>query len=78
MEKKKIIEEFRQTMPPVFAGTLIAQYTGGAFEWTHFRNMRKKRNVPDECFISSGNKLLIVRDPFLDWWLEYMDKEGEA
>ncbi|MBI9080460.1 MAG: hypothetical protein JEY79_12055 [Pseudodesulfovibrio sp.] len=70
-----IIEEFRGVMPAVFAGTQIGERTGGTFEWTYFRNMRKKWNIPEECFIHSGNKLLIVRDVFLDWWLEQLTSE---
>ncbi len=63
-----IVEELRQTLPPVFAGTAIGSLTGDAINWGTIQNKRATREIPDSCFIRSGTRVLVVRDPFLNWW----------
>lgn len=65
---QRIIDELRKTLPPVFAGTSLDQLTGGAIHWPTTQNRRALRQIPDECFVRSGTRVLIVRDPFLAWW----------
>ena len=65
-------------LPPVFAGTSIDELTGNAIRWKSVRNRRSKklpeeRRVPEACFLHHGSrKVLIVRDPFLDWWFRQL------
>src|SRR4030088_571915 len=65
---QRVVEELRQTLPPVFAGKSIDGLTGGAIHWPTIQNRRALRQIPDECFCRSGPRVLVVRDPFLDWW----------
>lgn len=65
---QNIVEELRAFLPPVFAGTSIDDLTGGAIRWRTIQNKRSLREIPDECFIRAGAKVLVRRDPFLDWW----------
>src|SRR5438045_555983 len=41
---------------------------GGALNWGTLQNKRCKNEIPAECFVRSGTRVLIVRDPFLTWW----------
>jgi hypothetical protein len=63
-----VIEELRKFLPPVFAGTALNDLTGNAIHWPTIQNNRAQRNIPDECFVKSGRRVLIIRDPFLRWW----------
>jgi len=71
-------EQLEAHLPPVFAGTYIDSLTGKAIRWKSVRNRRSKklpeeRRVPEECFLHQGSrKVLIVRDPFLDWWFRQL------
>jgi hypothetical protein len=63
-----VIEELRKALPPVFAGTSLDQLTGNAIRWATTQNRRALREIPDECFVRSGPRVLVRRDPFLNWW----------
>ena len=65
-----IIAELRAVLPPVFLGSKINELTGHAIAWGTVQNKRSRREIPneDKIFIRSGNRVLVVRDPFLDWW----------
>lgn len=73
-------------LPPVFAATSLDALTGQAVKWRTIQNIRAKKDpqnkIPNRCFIRDGKrKILIVRDPFLDWWLarlSYNESEDEA
>jgi hypothetical protein len=65
---QRVIDELRQTLPPVFAGTSLDELTGGAIHWPTVQNRRALRQIPDDCFVRSGNRVLVLRDPFLNWW----------
>jgi hypothetical protein len=65
---QSVIDELRQTLPPVFAGTSLGQLTGGAIHWPTVQNRRTLRQIPSECFVRSGTRVLVLRDPFLNWW----------
>ena len=65
---QNIIEQLRQELPPVFAGTAVADLTGGSINWGTVQNRRSRNEIPDDCFVRSGKRVLIVRDRFLDWW----------
>ena len=63
-----VVEELRKALPPVFAGTSLDELTGGAIHWPTVQNRRALRQIPDECFVRSGTRVLVLRDPFLNWW----------
>lgn len=65
---KTVIADLRDVLPPIFAGTKLDELTGGAICWRTTQNSRSKREIPDECFVRSGAKVLVRRDAFLDWW----------
>lgn len=63
-----VIDELRQALPPIFLGSRIDEFTGGAIHWPTVQNRRSLREIPDECFVRSGQRVLVRRDLFLDWW----------
>ena len=64
-----LVDELRKVLPIVFAGPSIDALTGSAINWGTIQNKRCRREIPDECFVRSGNgPTLVIRDPFLDWW----------
>ncbi|WP_075353043.1 hypothetical protein [Desulfovibrio sp. DV] len=65
---ERVIEELRAALPPVLAGQSLAELTGNAMHWPTVQNARSRREIPEECFVYAGRKVLIVRDPFLAWW----------
>jgi hypothetical protein len=72
-----IVEELRRALPPVFAGTNIGPLTGNAIIWGTIQNKRSTREIPDECFVRSGTRVLVVRDPFLNWWATTLSKDRQ-
>jgi hypothetical protein len=63
-----VVEELRKALPPVFAGTSLGELTGNAIHWPTVQNRRALRQIPDDCFVRSGNRVLVLRDNFLNWW----------
>jgi hypothetical protein len=55
-------------LPPVWLGTRTDELTGGAINWGTTQNRRSKGVIPDACFARGGSRVLVIRDPFLDWW----------
>lgn len=73
------VEELKKSLPPVFAGMSLDERTADAIPWRTIQNARSRREIPSECFIYSGRKVLVRRDPFLDWWrgtLRTVDGKG--
>jgi hypothetical protein len=68
LKKMNIIAELRSALPPVFLGSKISDLTGHAIAWGTVQNKRSRREIPDACFARSGSRVLVLRDPFLDWW----------
>ena len=64
----QIVEAMRLALPPIFAGTAVGELTGGAVNWGTIQNKRCNHEIPDDCFVRSGTRVLVVRDPFLRWW----------
>ena len=62
------VEELRKALPPVFAALSLDERTGEAINWRSTQNARSRSEIPAECFIYSGRKVLVRRDPFLDHW----------
>jgi hypothetical protein len=65
---QSVVEKLRGALPPIFLGANIDELTGGAIRWGTIQNKRSRREIPDECFVRSGPRILARRDPFLDWW----------
>ena len=66
---QEIIAQLKKALPPIFLGSASDELTGGAICWATIQNKRSRREIPDECFVRSGPRVLVVRDRFLDWWL---------
>jgi hypothetical protein len=68
---EQVIAELRQALPPLFLGSKIGELTGHSIAWGTVQNKRSRREIPNEAeiFIRSGNRALVRRDPFLDWWI---------
>jgi hypothetical protein len=32
------------------------------------QNRRSRGEIPDDSYARSGTRVLVIRDPFLDWW----------
>lgn len=63
------LEKLQETLPPVFAGKSLDQFTGNGYRWRTLQNEKSKGETPDDIFLRSGTrKLLIVRDAFLQYW----------
>jgi hypothetical protein len=73
-----IIEQLRATLPPIFLGTTLDDLTGKAICWATTQNKRSRGEIPDECFVRSGPRVLVLRDPFLDWWGATLRPAGET
>src|SRR3954462_11483726 len=67
-QMQRVVDELRLTLPPVFAGTSLGELTGGAIHWPTIQNRRALRQIPDDCFVKSGPRVLVLRDEFLNWW----------
>ena len=65
---QEIIEQLRQALPPIYLGAASDDLTGGAICWGTVQNKRSRGEIPDECFVRSGPRVLVIRDRFLDWW----------
>jgi hypothetical protein len=65
-----IIDKLRAELPPIFRGSKIDDLTGRAISWGTIQNKRSQREIENEAeiFVRSGNRVLVVRDPFIEWW----------
>lgn len=75
---QEVVEELRSALPAVFLGSRSDELTGGAICWGTIQNKRSRREIPDECFIRSGPRVLVRRDPFLDWWALTLSSARQA
>jgi hypothetical protein len=63
-----IIDQLRQELPAIFAGSTSDELTGGAIHWRTIQSQRALRQIPSNCFIRSGRRVLVRRDELLAWW----------
>ncbi|WP_290920227.1 hypothetical protein [Halodesulfovibrio sp.] len=75
----ELLANLKAELPPVFAGKEIDRLLGKAICWRTIQNIRSKKDLPDHkkiprtCFVRSGDrKTLIIRDPFLEWWISQL------
>ncbi|XPV75784.1 MAG: hypothetical protein ACNI27_14235 [Desulfovibrio sp.] len=80
----ELIKKLKEHLPPLFAGTELDKLTGNALRWRSIQNLRanrelpENRKIPKECFVRyNGKKVLINRDPFLDWWMNQLTMDTE-
>jgi len=73
---EQTVEDLRKTLTPIFAGMALDNLTGDSILWSSIQNARSRREIPDECFLYSGRKVLVRRDPFLDWWKGTLSEPG--
>jgi hypothetical protein len=65
---EQAVVEMSKALPPVFAGKSLNKLTGNAIVWGTIQNARCREEIPHECFIGGGRKILVRRDLFLNWW----------
>jgi hypothetical protein len=65
---QSVIDDLRAALPPVWLGTRTDELTGGAICWGTTQNRRSRGEIPERCFARSGSRVLVIRDPFLEWW----------
>ena len=71
---KDLKQQLAEHWPPMFAGTSLDSLSGGAIRWRTIQNQRAQKKIPKECFKRQGSrKVLVVRDQFLDWWMDQID-----
>ena len=69
MELCETLKKLQETMPPIFAGTAIDDYTGHGYRWRTLQNEKCRGETPPGMFLRhGGRKLLIDRDRFLSYW----------
>ncbi|WP_291327142.1 hypothetical protein [Desulfovibrio sp. UCD-KL4C] len=80
---KDLQTQLTEHLPPVFAATSLDILTGNALRWRTIQNMRANKEIPEadqipaKCFLLDGKrKVLIVRDPFLTWWLNRLTPQN--
>lgn len=75
MELCDALAALKKELPPIFLGKNLTELTKGAFNWRTFQNMKCRGKVPEGVLLRSGNRnLLVVRDPFLEWWQSRLTK----
>jgi hypothetical protein len=67
---EELVKRWREEFPPVWLGSETDNLTGRALRWRTIQNKRQKGEIPPECFVrsQSGLRVMVLRDPFLDWW----------
>jgi hypothetical protein len=62
---EELLEELRQTLPPIWLGTRTDELTGGAICWGTIQNRRAHGEAPEDAFVRAGNRIIVTRDKFL-------------
>jgi hypothetical protein len=69
MELCETLKKLQSTMPPIFAGTALDNYTGNGYRWRTLQNEKCRGETPQGMFLrQGGRKLLVDRDRFLAYW----------
>jgi hypothetical protein len=69
-----LLEELQKTLPPIWLGTRTDELTGPAICWGTVQNLRARREAPDDAFARAGNRVLVIRDRFLPWWISTLSE----
>jgi hypothetical protein len=75
-----VVDELRRKLPPIFLGAKVGDLTGHSINWGTIQNRRARRVIPgdERIFVRSGNRVLVYRDPFLDWWSTTLEPARRA
>ena len=69
MQLCETLEKLQATIPPIFAGSALDDFTGRAYRWRTLQNEKSRGDAPAEIFLKQGTrKLLVDRDRFLAYW----------
>lgn len=69
MELCEPLQKLQKEMPSIFAGTELDTFTGKGYCWRTLQNEKSLGKVPEDVFLRSGSKkLLVIRDNFLAHW----------
>lgn len=63
-----LVQQLKESLPVIIHGPEIDGLTAGSIVWRSIQNQRSRNEIPAECFIKAGKKVLILRDPFLAHW----------
>lgn len=70
-----LIEHLASALPHSFPGPCIDALTANSLRWRTLQNRRSKGEIPESCFIKlSSRKVLILRDEFVAWLAQDMQK----
>jgi hypothetical protein len=75
---EELIEQLRAQLAPAFPGRQIGALTGGLLHWPSVQNKRGRGEIPDECFCYQGRRVIVLRDPFLNWWISTLTQQRPA
>ena len=64
-----LLERLQEELPAIFRGSQLDHLTAGAICWGTIQNKRSRGEIPANCFLRSGPRVIIDRDPFLKWWV---------
>lgn len=71
-----LLDQLKEHIPPLFAAKELDRLTGNALRWRTIQNIRANKTlsedqkIPEDCFMKyRDKKILIRRDPFLNWWI---------
>lgn len=69
-----IVQNFEEDLPKSFFAIDLDDLTNKIIRWKTIRNIRTpkykgdKLPPPATCFSRVSNKVVVNRDPFLEWW----------
>ena len=64
---EKLIEQLRRELPPLWDRKNTTKLTGGAVHHRHLANLMSLGQGPGGAIHIGRNKVVIARDPFLEW-----------
>lgn len=69
---RKYLNELLDIKLSIFPAGKLDELTNGLFRWRTIKNLRSKGKIPEDCFMKlSPRKVMILRDPFLEWAENY-------
>lgn len=67
IENKTLIEQLRQTLPPIWDRKNTGELTGGAVHPRTLTNQMSRGEGPGGTYRIGGKKVIIEREAFLEW-----------
>ena len=79
MKLCETLEKLQATMPPIFVGSALDEFTGRGYRWRTLQNEKSRGVAPRAMFLKAGTrKLLLDRDKFLAYWQNKLDLANAA